>query len=412
MPLSFAENGFYMKFSPYYQANYKSMALQKVVRAFGALGISLALAAYGVIAFGSSVAHADSVPLGSQIVCAVFGGLDVFGNPIPPLGTDDCPGTSTDSGGGGSGGSNSGNTGGAGGSGGTTPTTGVLAVRKVFSAGAISPTLFSFSVNNGSPTAFNSNGENDLAVEAGTYDVVESATSTYAASYSGCSGIIVVAAATSTCTITNTPTAAATGDGGGSAGSGTGSATQNPTDNSDAPPASDPGGGSSGGSSGGGGGSAGQNGQSDASPASGGGGNGPIVGSFGLSANGPLYVAGKVLGAATTTLPAACSQYLTSFIRAGRSNDTAQVTRLQKFLNDYEGDSLALSGVYDAATLAATKAFQSKFKDDILAPWHISGPTGYVYLTTRREVNAVYCHFTQNFPLSAGEQAIVDGTGQ
>ena len=187
------------------------MALQRVQRARG-VQLLMILAMCLVIFSGRGVAHADSVPLGSQIVCAVFNGLDGMGQPIPPLNTDGCAATSTDSGGGsgGSGNGGSGNSGSTGSSGQSPPTTGGLVVRKVFASGALSPSLFSFSVNGGSPIAFNASGENDLTVATGTYDVIESATSTYTPSYSGCSGIVIVGGATSTCTITNTATNTAT----------------------------------------------------------------------------------------------------------------------------------------------------------------------------------------------------------
>jgi uncharacterized repeat protein (TIGR01451 family) len=145
-------------------------------------------------------------------------------------------------------------------------------------------------------------------------------------------------------------------------------------------------------------------------PSNGGGGNGPIAGSYGGGGNGPIVPNGQVLGASTSTLPTACSQYLTAFIGVGRNNDSSQVIRLQTFLNSYEGDHLMVNGVYDAATLAATNAFQKAYASDILTPWGITNPTGFVYLTTRKEVNTIYCHFTQNFPLTPAQQAIIDAS--
>jgi len=148
-------------------------------------------------------------------------------------------------------------------------------------------------------------------------------------------------------------------------------------------------------------------------------GNGPIVGSFGGGGgSGPVapQPTGVVLGASTTTIPSlppsspdysSCSAYLTAFIGTGENNDPTQVMRLQTFLNTYEGATLTVNGIYDAPTLAATMAFQKKYGTDILHPWGIGAPTGYVYLTTRREINEIYCHFTQNFPLSPNEQAII-----
>ena len=379
--------------------------------------------------------------------------------------------------------------------GGGTPTTGTLVVKKVFATGTTTPSLFSFTVNGGSATAFSGSGENDMTVATGTYNVVETASSTYTPSYSGCSGVLVTAGATSTCVITNsllvpstssdlslvktvdntspaiganvTYTLTVTNSGPAVASnvsvidmlpagltyvsddstttgkfyaatttgmwtigtlgtsssavlhivatvnSGTGgtsiinSATVTDTNgdpntvNNTATVAITPpapvvtGGGGPG---------------PVTTTTTGGGGNGPISGSFGSingGGNGPPLPNGQVLGASTSTFPAVCDQYLTAFIKAGQANDPTQVTRLQTVLKNYEGANIKINGIYDAATIAATEAFQRKYGSDILAPWGISNSTGYVYLTTRREINQIYCHFTQNFPLTASEQAII-----
>ena len=92
----------------------------------------------------------------------------------------------------------------------------------------------------------------------------------------------------------------------------------------------------------------------------------------------------------------------------GNANDAEQVKRLQRFLNDLEGQKLAVSGVYDVATLAAVHVFQTKYAADILTPWGIKESTGYVYLTTRKKVNEIFCNFTKTFPLAPEEQKKVD----
>lgn len=78
---------------------------------------------------------------------------------------------------------------------------------------------------------------------------------------------------------------------------------------------------------------------------------------------------------------------------------------MQKFLNDLEGNKLAVNGTYDAATLAAVNAFQSKYASDVLVPWGTNQPTGFVYYTTQKEINTIYCHFTKQFPLSGSQVA-------
>jgi len=122
-----------------------------------------------------------------------------------------------------------------------------------------------------------------------------------------------------------------------------------------------------------------------------------------------------VLGAATTTAlitppVTACGEYLTAFIRFGVTNDSEQVRRLQRVLRDFEGIPLEESGVYDAPTLAAVNAFQLKYAGDILAPWGASVPTGYVYLTTRKKINEIYCNNTQQFSLTAEEARVIEET--
>ncbi len=111
---------------------------------------------------------------------------------------------------------------------------------------------------------------------------------------------------------------------------------------------------------------------------------------------------GEVLGDAT------CSEYLTAYLRMGRENDAEQVRRLQFVLKEMEGFEVEINGVFDAATLAAVNAFQVRYADDILAPWGITAPTGYTYITTRKKVNEVYCKGTVAFQLTEAEQQIIE----
>lgn len=136
------------------------------------------------------------------------------------------------------------------------------------------------------------------------------------------------------------------------------------------------GGGSSGGSSGGGGGG------------SGGGGGG-----------------GSVLG---TTTPAFCEPHITTFMRRGQVNDAEQVLRMQGILKMFEGMEVEETGEYDEKSEAAIKAFQLKYASEILTPWAIQEPTGYVFLTTRKKLNEVYCQNTQAFPLTEEEQGHIE----
>ena len=153
-------------------------------------------------------------------------------------------------------------------------------------------------------------------------------------------------------------------------------------------------------------------GSSSAPPPSGGGGRGGGGGGGG-SAIAAQIASPAVLGASTTAPVVAsgesCDQYLTAFIRSGRTNDAEQVKRLQYVLREFEGvSSVEINGIYDGATLAAVHIFQAKYASEILTPWGIRKSTGYVYLTTRKKVNEIYCRGTNQFPLTAAEEQVIE----
>ncbi len=108
---------------------------------------------------------------------------------------------------------------------------------------------------------------------------------------------------------------------------------------------------------------------------------------------------GSVLGASTTAatsslpeLPEGCTPMLTGFFRMTKmQNDIEQVKKLQQFLNDKIQANLPLTGEFGSGTDAAVKQFQSTYAEHILAPWGISKPTGFVYLTTQRWMNLMSC---------------------
>ncbi len=152
----------------------------------------------------------------------------------------------------------------------------------------------------------------------------------------------------------------------------------------------------------------------DESPQEGGGGGGGGGGGSGSPGGLIFFTAapsstepqGQVLGAATSTVES-CDAYLSAFLRAGRENNEDQVRRLQRFLRDFEGMKIAETGVFDDETVAAVHAFQQKYAADVLYPWGIRTSTGYVYLTTRKKVNELYCRGLSQFPLSSREQEII-----
>jgi uncharacterized repeat protein (TIGR01451 family) len=86
------------------------------------------------------------------------------------------------------------------------PTTGTLVVKKVVvndNDGDKVYSDFNFSVNGGDPVAFETDGINELTVEAGTYTVTEPAVDGYSAAYDNCTEVVVPVGDSATCTITN-----------------------------------------------------------------------------------------------------------------------------------------------------------------------------------------------------------------
>ena len=191
----------------------------------------------------------------------------------------------------------------------------------------------------------------ELANQAGlltsTYTIAEVAADGYTTTYDNCSDVAVAAGGTATCTVTNDDVAPP------------------------APPQTPP------------------------TDNSGGGGGGTVL-------SGPLSVGfqngGQVLGTSTEAgngqvlgASTQCTPYLTTYLRIGLHNDPAQVKKLQIFLNSNLGINLPTTGFFGPLTLAAVKQFQLKYAAQILSPWGIESPTGYVYKTTVAEINALAC---------------------
>lgn len=110
---------------------------------------------------------------------------------------------------------------------------------------------------------------------------------------------------------------------------------------------------------------------------------------------------GQVLGAST------CSPLLNSYLHKDWKNDPTEVSKLQDFLNAELGLTLPVNGIFDGTTEEAVKAFQKKYWELVLKPWFglpasgISGedtPTGFVYQTTRWEINNIFCPGSEAFP--------------
>lgn len=116
--------------------------------------------------------------------------------------------------------------------------------------------------------------------------------------------------------------------------------------------------------------------------------NGGGGGSFSGSRRHPV-VSGEVLGATSCT-------YLRDYLKIDWNNDPVEVLKLQFFLNKFEGENLSFTGVFDEMTFRAVERFQNKYFDDILKPWGHTAPTGFVYITTKKKINEIYCNTTIN----------------
>ena len=113
---------------------------------------------------------------------------------------------------------------------------------------------------------------------------------------------------------------------------------------------------------------------------------------------------GLVLGAATTTEDAEltvsdenierssgiCFALITKHLYRG-SREAEEIKKLQMFLNAEVGAGLPVIGVFGPLTTAAVNTFQMKYKQEILTPLGLKGPTGGVYDSTIRKINEIAC---------------------
>jgi hypothetical protein len=115
-------------------------------------------------------------------------------------------------------------------------------------------------------------------------------------------------------------------------------------------------------------------------------------------------------GASSSVLPVLVNtsdcNYITSYMNIGKTNSSTEVVKLQNFLNTYEGAKIAVTGVFDSATLAAVNAFQTKYIADIMYPWGATTPSGQVYITTTKKINEIFCK--KNFTLTAAQVAEIE----
>lgn len=81
--------------------------------------------------------------------------------------------------------------------------------------------------------------------------------------------------------------------------------------------------------------------------------------------------------------------HFSGYIHIKKENNSDDVTKLQKFLNTFEGEKLDIDGTYKISDLEAVQRFQLKYTEFILAPWGIKNPTGYVYKTTLKMIHTI-----------------------
>lgn len=94
--------------------------------------------------------------------------------------------------------------------------------------------------------------------------------------------------------------------------------------------------------------------------------------------------------------------YMNTHLKFGEINNFEEVRKLQEFLRVNEGESLIVTGVFDAQTFNAVKRFQEKYAKDILKPWGYTEGTGYVYMLTQKKINELHCN--TSFPLTFAQQ--------
>jgi len=110
---------------------------------------------------------------------------------------------------------------------------------------------------------------------------------------------------------------------------------------------------------------------------------------------------GMVLGTATSTIAitdaslkvssgAGCAALLVGYLRMGGASNSAEVLKLQTFLNT-QGSRLPVTGFFGPMTASAVSSFQRKYASEILTPLGLSRPTGSVYASTQRKINTLAC---------------------
>ncbi len=90
------------------------------------------------------------------------------------------------------------------------------------------------------------------------------------------------------------------------------------------------------------------------------------------------------------TNPVICPHFTQYLKLNSKVNDMNEARRWQQFLNDDLNAGLAVDGKFGPLSFQAVKNFQAKYFADILEPWGITIPTGYIYKSTRAKANSLF----------------------
>lgn len=90
-------------------------------------------------------------------------------------------------------------------------------------------------------------------------------------------------------------------------------------------------------------------------------------------------------------------------------NVPSDVRNLETFLNEFEGESLTVDGIYGTQDNEAMKRFQRKYAREILDVWNLTDATGYVGITTRLKLNFLLKGQTSQCPVFTEYNGGLDG---
>jgi len=76
-------------------------------------------------------------------------------------------------------------------------------------------------------------------------------------------------------------------------------------------------------------------------------------------------------------------------------------------LKIFEGfNDLETTGFFDQKTFDYVSIFQEKYSGDVLETWGLTGSTGYVYITTKKKINEIFCK--REFSLTSDQRVEID----